>query len=73
MNEKKADVRKNVVYAEQEERVFTGNENGNINNDVIFQLKDLVSCLNFCDYEIDKIRKKISDKIHQLDNSDNGS
>lgn len=67
MNEKTTEGKKTIVYAEQEERVFTGAETMPVHDDVILQLKDLVSCLNFCDYELDKIKKKISDKIHELD------
>lgn len=66
MNGKKTESKKKVVYAEQEERVFCSN----YKEEVIHQLKDVVSCLNFCDYELDKIKKKISDKIHQLDSSE---
>ena len=66
MNEKKTEGKKKVVYAEQKERVFYGNDKETVKEEVMHQLKDVVSCLNFCDYEIDKIKKKISEKIHQL-------
>lgn len=60
--------KKKIVYEEQEERVIIPGMEDSARKEIVFKLKDLVSCLNLCDYELDEIRKKVSASINQLDN-----
>lgn len=64
MNQEK----KKVVYKEQEERITIPGEEKQIRDETIFKLKDVISCLYLCDYEIHKLEKQISKTISELDN-----
>jgi hypothetical protein len=63
-----------TVTAEKKQngKNFMTHEEEKTRNEIISNLKDLVSCLNFCDHEIHRLEKKISIKIQQLDNSWSG-
>lgn len=58
---------KKTVYAVQEEKVMLQGVDEKVREELVFKLKDIVSCLNLCDYEIDLLKKKISDSINLLD------
>ena len=64
---KENETEKKTVYAVQEEKVMLQGVDEKVREELVFKLKDIVSCLNFCDYEIDLLKKKISDSINLLD------
>ena len=64
---KKNEIKEKVVYKEQEERIIIPGEYEKLRNETIFRLKDIISCLNLCEDEIQKLKKKLSGNINLLE------
>lgn len=64
---KKNESEKNFFYKEQEERIIIPGEHEKIRDETVFKLKDIISCLNLCEDEIQNLKKKLFGSINLLE------
>lgn len=64
---KNKEMKGNAVYREQEERIILPEDEGKLKEETVFKLKDIISCLNLCEDEIQGLKKKLSGRINLLE------